>query len=162
MMVLKAVVIQVAITTLMNVLGPEMGALVAIIAIVAAAYTGNFGMSLDGFKGWLATASNILKTMDQALTMKMQELMTKSKAELEEIADKSEAVQKAMEEMRSFSGSMIYMINSFDETAAYSSPNGVVSPDQYIAAMQGAVAYNYDVLYDVDGAIAKRKVVNSG
>lgn len=161
-MVLKAVIIQVAITTLMNALGPEMGALVAILAIMATAYTGNFGMSLDGFKGWLATASNILKTMDQALVMKMQELMVKSKAELEEIADKTENLEKVMEEMRSFGNDMTYMINSFNDTVAYSSPNGVVSPDQYIAAMQGAIAYNYDVLYDVDGAITKRKVVNSG
>ena len=161
-MVLKAVIVQVAITTLMNALGPEMGALVAILAMVAAAYTGNLGMSLDSFKGWLATASNILKTMDQAIAMKMQELAVKSKKELDEIADKTDELKEQMEQMRSFDGSNVNMINAFEDTAAFYSPNGILEPDTYISLMLGSTAYNYSALYDVDGAITKRKVVNSG
>jgi len=151
--------VSVGIQLILKALGPEMGALVAIIAIVALAYGGYLNMNLNNFNGYLATATNVLSTMDQAIQMKTNEIMVKGKEELDAIAEKSEQVQELMENMRSLDGGMAYMINGFDDTAASSTMPTV---DSYYTNMLGGVAFNFDVMYDVDGAIMKRKVVNSG
>ena len=155
--VLQAVAISVGIQMLLRTLGPKLGALAAIIAIIALAYTGNLGLSLNGMKGYLATASAILSTMDQAIQMQINELMLKGEAELKQIASKHEELQEQMDSLRSLDGDMTYMIDSFSDTAAYGQPNGVVEPEQYIAMMLGEVAYNWDNMYDVDGAYTQRK-----
>lgn len=155
--VLQAVAVSVGIQMLLRALGPKLGALAAIIAIIALAATGNLGMSLDGMKGYLSTASAILSTMDQAMQMKINELMVKGEAELKQIASKHEELKEQMESLRSLDGDMTYIIDSFSDTAAYGQPNGIVEPEQYIAMMLGAVAYNWDNMYDIDGAYTQRK-----
>lgn len=157
--VLISVAVSVGINMLLRALGPELGALVAIIAIVAMAYGGYANMNLNNFNGYLATATNVLQTMDQAIQMKTNEILVKGKRELEEIEAKSEQVQELMKNMRSLEGGMTYMISGFDDTAAY---NTMPTVDSYYASMLGSTAFNFDVMYDVDGAIAKRKIVNSG
>lgn len=156
---ITSIAISVGISTILKTLGPELGALVTIIAIVVLAACGYMNMNFDNFNGYLVTATNVLQTMDQAIAMKVNEIMAKGRQELEEIASKSEEVQKLMEGMRSLEGGMTYMIGEFNDTAVY---NTTPTVDSYFANMLGGTAFNFDVMYDVDGAITKRKVVNSG
>lgn len=157
--VLMSVAMSVGIQLILKAFGPEMGALIAIASIIALSYGGYMNMNLNNFNGYLATATNVLSTMDQAIQMKINEMMVKGKKELEEIATKTEALQVEMDKMRSLEGGMTFMINGFDDTAAY---NTTPTVDSYYANMLGGSVFNFDVMYDVDGALEKRKVVNSG
>lgn len=158
----EMVLVGVIVNMIFKVFGAEVGGAIIILAILASAYTGNFGLALDSFKGYMSTASAILSTMNQAVSIKAQELAMKSKEELEEIANKEDSLKDKMDELRSLDSTSITMIMSFDDTCAFKTPNGVVDPDSYIYNMQGGTAFNWDIMYDVDGEISKRKVVNSG
>lgn len=160
--VATSIAIGVAATLVLKLLGPELGALAIIAAILVAASTGSLGFNLSTFVGYLKTASAILSTMDQAIQMKTQEVVLKGEKALSELASKSDALQEMYDSLRSTQNSTTVMIDNFNDTATYNSPNGVVDPDTYVAMMQGSVAYNYDSLYDVDFAYEQRKVVNSG
>jgi len=157
--ILEGMAVGLAVQYVLNALGPKLGVIAVIVAVVVMAYTQTGGMynssAATSFTAYLPAANTIVSAMDQALGMKV-EMLAKDMAEFNASAEaRDNLLEDAMNGLRELNADHALIMN-FDDTQASSQPNSMMSPDTYIALMQGQMAVNWDQYYDVDSEIGKR------